>query len=321
MSGARSSQARSSGGWIPVIHKRIQREYSMIRGRRSNLITLFIEDILDSMKYSDMYKLYAKFGVELRVKFADLYRKQGGKWQRKDSSMARRVNVIDPLPVRNMKNQEEIPTIKVDTISNGWLYRSVVATFAEHRSTEYLLDSFMNEVKPWSVTTECSSDREVWLSCYGVPVHAWNVGTFCKIGKVWGDVVQVEDDTAKCEDERPHSSEVVEDDDDVEGDGNLRTSRGVCNDSSSFIIASQDVRSVHREGNGVTNTQKSRGEEPRRHDRSAEVSEKHFVEDQPHVSVGNELAVVAESNDVQGFLLDSGPDHSWPKNKCLGPVQ
>ncbi|GAB2290756.1 hypothetical protein Dimus_025029 [Dionaea muscipula] len=45
--------------------------------------------------------------------------------------------------------------------------------------------------------TECIFGREVWLSCYGVPVHAWNVSTFCSIGNHWGEVVQIDEDTAK----------------------------------------------------------------------------------------------------------------------------
>ncbi|GAB2271388.1 hypothetical protein Dimus_006227, partial [Dionaea muscipula] len=41
-------------------------------------------------------------------------------------------------------------------------------------------------------------EREIWLSCYGVPVHAWNASTFMAIGQHWGEVVQVEEDTLKC---------------------------------------------------------------------------------------------------------------------------
>ncbi|GAB2265114.1 hypothetical protein Dimus_000180 [Dionaea muscipula] len=27
-------------------------------------------------------------------------------------------------------------------------------------------------VDPWSVNLECSFERDIWLSCYGVPIHA-----------------------------------------------------------------------------------------------------------------------------------------------------
>ncbi|GAB2290110.1 hypothetical protein Dimus_024398, partial [Dionaea muscipula] len=133
-----------------------------------------------------------------------------------------------------------LPMVKVNSIGNGWLHRSVVAEFANHRSTEFMFVSFMensegnfnilrmggkkvlitfssememnafidqhnqqklyrfDSVAPWFVGTEYSFGREVWLSCYGVHVHAWNVSTFCSIGNVWGEVVMVQDDTAKC---------------------------------------------------------------------------------------------------------------------------
>ncbi|GAB2301652.1 hypothetical protein Dimus_035684 [Dionaea muscipula] len=43
--------------------------------------------------------------------------------------------------------QHNIPTIKVETIGNGWLYRSVVATFADHRSSDSMFESFMKEAR------------------------------------------------------------------------------------------------------------------------------------------------------------------------------
>ncbi|GAB2297880.1 hypothetical protein Dimus_031964 [Dionaea muscipula] len=60
---------------------------------------------------------------------------------------------------KGISSQEEIPMIKVDTIGNGWLYRSAVASFADHCSTDYLLASFMdvaegNFTLSWSATLE-----------------------------------------------------------------------------------------------------------------------------------------------------------------------
>lgn len=39
--------------------------------------------------------------------------------------------------------------------------------------------------------------RLIWLNCYGLPIQLWNVHHFIKIGKYWGDVIQVSDDTIK----------------------------------------------------------------------------------------------------------------------------
>ncbi|GAB2295251.1 hypothetical protein Dimus_029424 [Dionaea muscipula] len=40
--------------------------------------------------------------------------------------------------------------------------------------------------------------REVRLSCYGVPIHAWNTSTFSAISNYWGGVQNIDDGTTKC---------------------------------------------------------------------------------------------------------------------------
>ncbi|GAB2284020.1 hypothetical protein Dimus_018503 [Dionaea muscipula] len=121
-------------------------------------------------------------------------------------------------------------TVKVHSIGNGWLYRSVVATLLDQRAPEYLLENFIQQndgdttvrrmgnkqalltfltkekmelfidnhnklgsswfssIRPWSVDLVSNFGREVWLSCYGVPIHAWNTSTFLAIGQCWGEV-------------------------------------------------------------------------------------------------------------------------------------
>ncbi|KAF5933213.1 hypothetical protein HYC85_029384 [Camellia sinensis] len=38
-------------------------------------------------------------------------------------------------------------------------------------------------------------ERRVWLSCYGVPLNLWSYNTFSSIGKKWGVVTSMDDDT------------------------------------------------------------------------------------------------------------------------------
>ncbi|KAL7243434.1 hypothetical protein ACSBR1_015764 [Camellia fascicularis] len=38
-------------------------------------------------------------------------------------------------------------------------------------------------------------ERAVWLSCYGVPFHLWSSITFRIIGKLWGQVIGIDNDT------------------------------------------------------------------------------------------------------------------------------
>ena len=81
----------------------------------------------------------------------------------------------------------------------------VVLTFKdpEERDTMFnggemawLKDWFVESSK-WedTVTNPCS--RLVWLNCYGIPLHLWNSQTFSEIGRIWGDVIKLADETAK----------------------------------------------------------------------------------------------------------------------------
>ncbi|GAB2299651.1 hypothetical protein Dimus_033710 [Dionaea muscipula] len=132
---------------------------------------------------------------------------------------------------------KDLPMVRVNSIGNGWLYRSAVATFGDNCVTDCTLESFMQQadkdilfrrlgnkqvlltfpskermdhymdnqqsmgnqwfssISPWNVNLVSGFGREVWLSCYGIPVHAWNASTFLAIGQRWGEVMQIKDDT------------------------------------------------------------------------------------------------------------------------------
>ncbi|GAB2293098.1 Serine/arginine-rich splicing factor 12, partial [Dionaea muscipula] len=57
------SAARISGGWLPVLNRRFRSGNTMSRERGSRLVSLFVEDIPDSMDYIEIKKMFAKFGV------------------------------------------------------------------------------------------------------------------------------------------------------------------------------------------------------------------------------------------------------------------
>ncbi|GAB2297448.1 hypothetical protein Dimus_031552, partial [Dionaea muscipula] len=207
---------------------------------------------------------------------------------------AKVVKVGNPL-------NEPLPVVRGVCGGNGWLYRSVVAVFGDHRTTDILLDYFIEQergvinvrrlgnkrilitfpseermssfinrhkehesywfksVEPWSVNMECNFEREVWLSCYGVPVHAWNASTFIAIGQHWGDVIQIDEDTLKCircdigkvkistscsslinqqmkDDEQTRSGSTNENDDDEE-EGRINGSSEVGEDNSRILLS------------------------------------------------------------------------------------
>ncbi|CAL5338854.1 unnamed protein product [Camellia sinensis] len=49
-------------------------------------------------------------------------------------------------------------------------------------------------IKEWSPDLHVEQERIVWLSCYGIPLNLWNSGTFRKIGRLWGEVVSLDED-------------------------------------------------------------------------------------------------------------------------------
>ncbi|CAL5374888.1 unnamed protein product [Camellia sinensis] len=61
------------------------------------------------------------------------------------------------------------------------------------------LDGWIKEwsdlVKEWKQGMVLDQERLVWLSCYGVPPNLWSFNTFSRIGKFWGKVVELDDDT------------------------------------------------------------------------------------------------------------------------------
>ena len=81
----------------------------------------------------------------------------------------------------------------------------VVLTFKDLEERESMFnEGKMAWLKEWFVK---SSKREntksnlclrlVWLNCHGIPLHLWNYPTFSEIGKIWGEVIMLADDTIK----------------------------------------------------------------------------------------------------------------------------
>ncbi|GAB2273971.1 hypothetical protein Dimus_008741 [Dionaea muscipula] len=69
----RGSTARTDGGWIPVLRRSSVRSASKSQGGVAGLITIFVDDLPDSMVQTELYRMFAKFGV---VKDAFIPRKR-----------------------------------------------------------------------------------------------------------------------------------------------------------------------------------------------------------------------------------------------------
>ncbi|GFY88917.1 hypothetical protein Acr_06g0008570 [Actinidia rufa] len=60
----------------------------------------------------------------------------------------------------------------------------------------WLKEWFMESSK-WESTKSNPCSRLVWLNCHGIPLHLWHYQTFSEIGKIWGDVIMLAEDTIK----------------------------------------------------------------------------------------------------------------------------
>ncbi|KAH7842865.1 hypothetical protein Vadar_009918 [Vaccinium darrowii] len=64
------------------------------------------------------------------------------------------------------------------------------------KDNDKLLPNWFSSVEAWD-NQKIKSSRCVWISCYGVPLNAWCSSTFINIGKLWGDVIRIDELTEK----------------------------------------------------------------------------------------------------------------------------
>lgn len=68
--------------------------------------------------------------------------------------------------------------------------------------TEFMQDNnqrlpqWFSSIERWH-NQRIKPSRSTWISCYGVPLIAWNSETFLSIGKLWGEVVKLDELTAQ----------------------------------------------------------------------------------------------------------------------------
>ncbi|GAB2295402.1 hypothetical protein Dimus_029573 [Dionaea muscipula] len=109
------------------------------------------------------------------------------------------------VAIKGPGTQEKVPMVRVETVGNGWLYRSAVATFAEDRSTEFLFESFMNNNSGRYFITRRLDNKKVLITFQSEEemtsfieqhnnqnfywfrsVEPWSVSTVCSFGReIW----------------------------------------------------------------------------------------------------------------------------------------
>ncbi|GAB2273970.1 hypothetical protein Dimus_008740 [Dionaea muscipula] len=187
---------------------------------------------------------------QLKVKVADFERNQRNKtttvnkrvssmWVPKQANHRREATGhIKPSDVREalakeVKNrvtsQEVLPEVRGVCSGNGWLYRSAVAIFGDHRTTDVLLESFINQERS-DVTVRRLGNKKILVTFPSEERMKIEEDTLkcirCDIGKV--KIVTKSHSTInqlmKGEGEQTRPDSANEEGDDVEGDIDDRAS-------------------------------------------------------------------------------------------------
>lgn len=89
--------------------------------------------------------------------------------------------------------------IQVRTMGGDYLvltFPTVEACNAVFNNGEFAwLQDWFLEIHKWDKHRVIPPSRSVWLNCFGVPLHLWNSVTFKKIGQIWGNVLEISNDT------------------------------------------------------------------------------------------------------------------------------
>ncbi|GAB2289444.1 hypothetical protein Dimus_023753 [Dionaea muscipula] len=221
----RASEMRASD-WNPVTRKKAWRQ----RGMQNDLVvTIYVEDLPEQLNRKEMHHLFSKFGVvcDVYIPFkrnwkgmrfgfvrygckvaADVaVQKTNGLWigdkkltvklaeysrghQQYPGSHHRGVALMKG----RMRNNTRSPMRRKQVILTFPSVELRDRTLAEGKEQ---LQVWFSEVKAWVPSLSMGRHREVWLSCFGVPLELWGISTFCEIGSKWGEVLAIEEDTAR----------------------------------------------------------------------------------------------------------------------------
>ncbi|KAL7193971.1 hypothetical protein ACSBR2_025582 [Camellia fascicularis] len=82
--------------------------------------------------------------------------------------------------------------------------RDMVLTFESMGSLKEklkLMEGWVHDwsesIKEWKQGMTIEQERLAWITCYGVPLNLWSSKTFNSIRRLWGEVISLDDDTAR----------------------------------------------------------------------------------------------------------------------------
>ncbi|GMP84736.1 hypothetical protein CsSME_00038149 [Camellia sinensis var. sinensis] len=74
-------------------------------------------------------------------------------------------------------------------------FNSEEAMNSARKELELWTHEWCEFITHWTKDTVIEHEREVWISCYGVPLNLWNSINFKNIGMLWGDVIAIDRST------------------------------------------------------------------------------------------------------------------------------
>ncbi|KAI7996453.1 Cleavage stimulating factor 64 [Camellia lanceoleosa] len=85
-------------------------------------------------------------------------------------------------------------------VRSGGCNLAILTFYSKHHMQEekVRMDAWISRwsdsITEWGKGKSKSTERGVWISCMGVPLHLWSNNTFRDIGSIWGEVVQLQED-------------------------------------------------------------------------------------------------------------------------------
>ncbi|KAH7846502.1 hypothetical protein Vadar_014743 [Vaccinium darrowii] len=151
----------------------------MIKGRCQRKGTSFVD-------LSDLGELQTnnRFPAANGKSFADIVKGDSNLLEKEGTRDEIRTTFVEDIQIRAMGG------------------RSILLTFSDSKvRDEILKDSLMNRwfdnVHPWKGEA-ASLERFVWLRCRGMPLEAWNLDSFKRIGELWGHFMAIDVATLSC---------------------------------------------------------------------------------------------------------------------------
>nr|GEW06017.1 RNA-directed DNA polymerase, eukaryota [Tanacetum cinerariifolium] len=106
-----------------------------------------------------------------------------------------------------MHNDEGFPDVKLTYLGGLWVMIEFDNVVTKESMQKHMgVKSWFQEILDVS-NDFVSDDRIVWVDIEGIPLNVWSRGTFIRIGKKWGETLDLEDNEGQI----PPNDEVFED--------------------------------------------------------------------------------------------------------------